>query len=79
LVTLLEKEKKEKQKEKEKKKKHIKRVPLAIGLIFMLIRVICLIYVFASTNSVQATYATMTVAFIGFGLTELDKSGVLER
>jgi hypothetical protein len=32
-----------------------------------------------ASESMEGTYATLVVAFLGFGITLLDKSGILEK
>lgn len=70
----------------EKKPKHhqvhrVKKVPLAMGLLFIGLGLwnLVLILTGSSSESMKATYATLVVAFLGFGITLLDKSGILEK
>jgi hypothetical protein len=71
----------EKIKKKTKKKpKPIKKVPLTMGIMFMLLGAIFLVLVFTSSDPVtKSAYAVVAVALLASGTSYLDKSGVLDR
>jgi len=66
---------------KKPKSHHVKKVPLLMGSIFIGLGLwnLVLILLGTSSESMKATYATLVVAFLGFGITLLGKSGVLEK
>jgi UDP-N-acetylmuramyl pentapeptide phosphotransferase/UDP-N-acetylglucosamine-1-phosphate transferase len=67
-------------KEEKVKREPIKKVPLMMGVLFMVLGIIFLALVFVSPDStIKSTYAIIVVALLGFGVNYLDKSGILER
>lgn len=67
-------------KKRKQKPKPIKKVPLTMGIMFMLLGAIFLVFVFTSSDPVtKSAYAVVAVALLASGTGYLDKSGVLER
>jgi hypothetical protein len=66
---------------KKPKPHHVKKVPLLMGLLFVGLGLwnLVLILMGTASESMEGTYATLVVAFLGFGITLLDKSGILEK
>jgi len=61
------------------KPKPIKKAPLVMGALFTLLGIIFVVLVFSANETTAATYAVLAVALLGFGVTYLDKSRILDR
>jgi hypothetical protein len=70
----------EKSKPKPAEKVPIKKVPLTTGIVFLAIGIVNLVLaIFSSDASSKAAYAALVATFVTLGMTQLDKSGILER
>ena len=65
--------------EKKTKSPPIRKVPLLMGLIFFVLGLWNVVLLVLSSELIRPTYGTLIIAFFGFGITLLDKSGVFER
>lgn len=66
---------------KKEKDKHkaIKKAPFFMGVLFTVLGIIFLVLVFSANEATASTYAVLAVALLGFGVTYLDKSKILDR